>query len=374
MATALLTAFLYLVGDDSISRLVIGFGGLMNVTTLAAWRIWKRQLIEQRVAKGIGARNVLIVGAGRVGQALACYLDQNKHLGYVVKGFLDGNHHGDPRMLGRIEDLCNIARGHYADEVFITIPSERALVKQVALAAREQRLEVKVVPDLYDGLGWNAPIRFVGDYPVMELHREPITALGLFAKRLIDIVGSGLALILLFPAYAALALLIRWDSPGPAIYRSRRIGKKGREFTCYKFRTMVANADALKEELRGQNQRNGPFFKMAADPRITRMGRILRKYSLDELPQFWNVLKGDMSLVGPRPHPLDDYQRYSLEHRRRLDVKPGITGLWQVTARRDPSFETNMALDLQYIERWTLGLDFLILLRTAAVVLRGNGQ
>jgi lipopolysaccharide/colanic/teichoic acid biosynthesis glycosyltransferase len=137
---------------------------------------------------------------------------------------------------------------------------------------------------------------------------------------------------------------------------------------------MVANADALKEELRGQNQRNGPFFKMAADPRITRMGRILRKYSLDELPQFWNVLKGDMSLVGPRPHPLDDYQRYSLEHRRRLDVKPGITGLWQVTARRDPSFETNMALDLQYIERWTLGLDFLILFRTVAVVLRGNGQ
>jgi lipopolysaccharide/colanic/teichoic acid biosynthesis glycosyltransferase len=139
-------------------------------------------------------------------------------------------------------------------------------------------------------------------------------------------------------------------------------------------RTMVTNADELKDSLRHQNERQGPFFKITDDPRITRSGRILRKYSLDELPQLWNVFKGDMSLVGPRPHPIDDFERYNLEHLRRLDVKPGLTGLWQVTARRDPSFETNLALDIDYIENWSLGLDVRILLRTFPEVLRATGN
>jgi lipopolysaccharide/colanic/teichoic acid biosynthesis glycosyltransferase len=136
---------------------------------------------------------------------------------------------------------------------------------------------------------------------------------------------------------------------------------------------MVANADAYKETLRGANERSGPFFKMERDPRITRCGQWLRKRSIDELPQLINVWLGDMSLVGPRPHPVDDYDRYSLEDLRRLDVKPGLTGLWQVTARRDPSFETNMALDLEYIENWSLRLDMKILLRTVPAVVRGEG-
>jgi lipopolysaccharide/colanic/teichoic acid biosynthesis glycosyltransferase len=137
---------------------------------------------------------------------------------------------------------------------------------------------------------------------------------------------------------------------------------------------MMANADELKESLRHRNERQGPFFKIHDDPRITRSGKFLRKYSLDELPQFWNVFKGEMSLVGPRPHPADDYERYSLEHLRRLDVKPGITGLWQVTARRDPSFETNMRLDIQYIENWSLWFDFRILIRTIPEAIQGRGR
>jgi len=157
-------------------------------------------------------------------------------------------------------------------------------------------------------------------------------------------------------------------------YRSKRMGRKGRPFVCYKFRTMVADADFLKEGLRHLNERHGPFFKISGDPRITRLGRWLRKYSLDEVPQLWNVLKGDMSLVGPRPHPLDDYRQYHLEHLRRLDVEPGLTGLWQVTARQDPSFETNMALDLRYIETWNVWLDLKILWRTVGAVLEGEGQ
>ena len=150
-------------------------------------------------------------------------------------------------------------------------------------------------------------------------------------------------------------------------------GLKGRRFRCYKFRTMSADADKLKEHLRVHNQRQGPFFKMVDDPRITRAGRFLRRYSLDELPQLWNVVRGEMSLVGPRPHPLDDFERYDLGDLQRLDVPPGLTGLWQVTARRDPSFERGLALDLEYIRSWTLWRDFQILYKTISVVLHGSG-
>jgi lipopolysaccharide/colanic/teichoic acid biosynthesis glycosyltransferase len=182
-----------------------------------------------------------------------------------------------------------------------------------------------------------------------------------------------MALAALAPLLMAIAVAIRLDSRGSALYCSKRSGKKGRQFNCYKFRTMVVDADARKEELRRTNQRQGPFFKIANDPRLTQIGPFLRKYSLDELPQFWNVFKGDLSLVGPRPHPLDDCARYKPEHLRRLDVTPGLTGLWQISARRDPSFDTNMALDLEYIESWNLWMDIKILLRTLPVVLQGQG-
>jgi len=202
---------------------------------------------------------------------------------------------------------------------------------------------------------------------------ESAICLGLFLKRIMDIVLSTIVLVLLWPLMLAIAIVIRLESPGPVIYPSLRAGKKGRRFVCYKFRTMVSDADELKDNLRRLNQRRGPFFKIADDPRVTRLGRFLRKYSLDELPQFWNVLKGDMSLVGPRPHPLDDVERYSPWHHGRLDVKPGLTGLWQVTARADPSFETCMVLDLGYIRSWSLLLDCRILMRTIPAVLAGEG-
>jgi exopolysaccharide biosynthesis polyprenyl glycosylphosphotransferase len=374
LATLLLTAFIYLSDVNIVSRRVLIVGLVLNTISLSAWRYAKRQIIIHRVTRGIGARNAIIIGAGRVGQALALQLEKNRLLGYRFKGFLDSNHSNDPRMLGKIDDLARIARSEFVDEVFITIPSERELVKRVAAQAQESHLDVKVVPELYDGLGWDAPIRYVGDFPIMELHWKSIPTFGLFLKRVTDVVFATLALVLCLPILVLLALWVKFDSPGPILYRSRRAGKKGRVFICYKLRTMVANADELKNSLRQRNERQGPFFKISSDPRITRSGRILRKYSLDELPQFWNVLKGDMSLVGPRPHPLDDYRRYDLDHLRRLEVRPGITGLWQVTARKDPSFQTNMRLDLQYMESWSVWLDLKILLKTLPAVLDGGGQ
>jgi len=198
-------------------------------------------------------------------------------------------------------------------------------------------------------------------------------AVALAAKRAMDLVLSAVALALLSPWLAIIGMVIRLDSVGPVLYRAPRVGKKGQRFLCYKFRTMVANADSLKEQLRARNERQGPFFKIADDPRVTRVGRVLRRYSLDELPQLWNVLRGEMSLVGPRPHPLDDFERYAPEDSLRLAVTPGVTGLWQVTARRDPSFQRNVQLDLQYIEHWSLAMDLQILCRTVPAVLRGTG-
>lgn len=193
-------------------------------------------------------------------------------------------------------------------------------------------------------------------------------------KRLMDIVLGSVAIVVILPLLCALAIAIRLDSPGPVLYRSVRVGRKGVVFTCYKFRTMRPDADATKEDLRSRNERQGAFFKIADDPRITRFGRWLRRYSLDELPQLWNVLRGDMSLVGPRPHPIDDVVRYQVQDFQRLRFTPGITGLWQITARGDPSFQRCVALDVEYISRWSLLLDFSILARTLPVVVRGSGQ
>jgi len=374
LATWLLVTFIYLSKVETISRLVVCATGLLNILVLAAWRVGKRRVIKRWLAAEEGTRNVLIVGAGKVGQQLARYLAAHKEFGFVVKGFLDSNHSGNPHVLGRIEDLARLARAYFVDEVFITIPSEREVVRSVALEARRHRLDVRLVPELYGGLAWRAPLEYVGDFPLMTLYREPIPALGLVAKRMMDVVLSAAGLLLLSPSLAAIAIAIKLDSRGPVFYRALRVGRKGQRFLCYKFRSMVADADALKNRLRSLNERCGPTFKISNDPRITRLGRVLRKYSLDELPQLWNVLMGDMSLVGPRPHPTDDCAQYQPEHLRRLDVTPGLTGLWQVSARRDPSFDRNMALDLEYIENWNLWLDFKIVLRTVPILFQAAGE
>ncbi len=373
LATLLLMAFVFLSGYRQVSRSVVLGAGLLDIVTLSWWRFWKRKFVIRRVTQGIGTRNALIVGAGTVGQALAECLETNKLLGYRFKGFLDVDHSADHRLRGRIEDLARVGQAEFVDDVFITLPADREVVKQIAMEARRNRWNVKVVPDLYDGLGWEAPLRRVGEFPVMELHWEPIPALGLFSKKALDVVLASVLLVGLSPLLLLIAGLIVLDSPGPVFYRSQRVGRKGRIFACYKFRTMVANAEALKKKLIHLNERKGPFFKIRNDPRVTRVGKILRKYSLDELPQLWNVLKGDMSLVGPRPHTMDDYSQYKVDQLRRLEVRPGLTGLWQVTARQDPSFETTMRLDRYYIDHWNLWLDLKVLLRTFPALLRGDG-
>jgi exopolysaccharide biosynthesis polyprenyl glycosylphosphotransferase len=374
-STLLLTCFIYVSGIKTVSRFAVGFTGLLSAVVLIGYRSLRRASVHRQLAEGKGRRIALIVGAGNVGQALARHFDEHSSLGYEVKGFLDNREaNGDPRILGKIEDLYQVARADFIDEIFITIPSEREAVKRVALEARQNRIDVKLVPELYDGLAWQAPLEYLAGFPVMALHREPISPLGILLKRFLDILISATALLILSPLLLATALAIHFDTEGPVLYCSRRVGKKGNQFVCYKFRTMVSNADQLKETIAHLNQRQGLIFKIDNDPRVTRLGRILRKYSIDELPQLWNVLMGEMSLVGPRPPVIGEYQHYSLPHLRRLDVMPGITGLWQVKSRRDPSFDKYLNLDLEYIENWSMKLDLKILLETIPVVLRGTGE
>jgi exopolysaccharide biosynthesis polyprenyl glycosylphosphotransferase len=352
--------------------ILIGAAGFLHFPSLVLWRQLNRE------SCGTGARNhlsnVLIVGAGGVGRQVAAQMLEYPEDGRSFCGFLDDERPQGEGIIGRVSDLARLARAGFVDGVILAAPRDRALASQVIHEARRLRLDVEIVPELF---GWKpAGDEFtrLGELPVICLHAERQPSAGLVLKRLVDIAGAGIALLLFSPLLAAIAGLIKLDSRGPVLYGAERAGRKGRSFRCQKFRTMVQNADELKSALRPDNQRSGPLFKIAKDPRITRLGAFLRRYSLDELPQLWNVLIGDMSLVGPRPHPVDEYAAYEIRHRARLDVTPGITGLWQVTARRDPSFERAMELDREYIRTWSLGGDLQILLKTFQAVARGSGD
>ncbi|HLW88095.1 MAG TPA: exopolysaccharide biosynthesis polyprenyl glycosylphosphotransferase [Terriglobales bacterium] len=346
-------------------------GGFSKSQPLLAPRgrpgIWATGLRPRRV------RNVLIIGAGQVGRQLAHYLDRDRSARSRVLGFLDENAPIRGAVLGRIDDLACIARREFVDEIILTPANNHEATQRIIREARANQIDVKLVPECFGCDPAPVALRKYGNVPVLTLSEERIPSFRLLVKRGVDLVLSAIGLLLALPLLAIIGCVIKLDSPGPVLYRAPRLGLKGRRFLCFKFRTMNPNADALKQKLRARNQRDGPFFKMVADPRVTRAGRVLRRYSLDELPQLWNVMRGEMSLVGPRPHPIDDFERYDLQDLHRLEVLPGLTGLWQVTARGDPSFARNMELDREYIGRWTLGMDFRILLKTVAVVLRGEG-
>lgn len=351
-----------------------------TATAFFSWRAVKIHYVRTRAANGAGTRKVLIIGSDHDARELASSFKNNPEYGYSVVGFLDekpasigaGNTTGNGDVLGTLTDLPRIIRSQFVDEVHIAGLQDRVMLNTVLESARNERVEVKYMNE-WLAFAQRAPLEYFGALPVLSLHREETRWAALAFKRAFDVVGSMLALIVTAPLMLAIALIIKLDSNGPVLYCAERMGLRGRKFVFYKFRTMVVDADRQKTELLPGNERQGPVFKLKNDPRITRVGRFLRKYSLDEFPQFWNVLIGNMSLVGPRPHPIDDYSRYLLQHLRRLDVAPGITGLWQIMARNNPSFERAMELDLIYIEKWSLLLDLKILLRTMPAVVMGTG-
>ncbi|MGA2848342.1 MAG: sugar transferase [Terracidiphilus sp.] len=375
-----LTGALYLVHATEIPRgIVLMSVGLVTIA-LSLRRLVYRILINRRFERGIGTRNVLIVGTGPEAHALRHHLESFRHFGYTFKGFIDSPSAGTcltakaGDVVGTLDTMFQHARKQFVDEIFLTTPCDRGALQDVLAQARREGVDLRVIPELYNGLAWNSPIEYIGQFPTIPLHCGQVPELALLLKRLFDIAFSGLMLILLSPVLLSIAIAIKLDSSGPIFYFSERIGKKGRVFRCTKFRTMVRDAEKRREEIMHMNERDGILFKISNDPRITRFGRFLRKYSLDELPQFFNVLYGDMSTVGPRPPIGSEVREYQLSHLRRLDVTPGVTGLWQVQARQDPSFDSYISLDVAYIENWSLWLDLKIILRTVGVVFAGTGS
>ena len=376
----LLTGALYVVRAGGIPRgIVLGIVGLVTVA-VGFRRLVYRILLYRRLDRGIGTRNVLIVGTGPEAHALRHHVESIRHLGYTFKGFV-GLPGSNSRaavvasdIVGTLDTLFEHTRKRFIDEIFFSAPCERSIVQGVLDQARVHGVDLRVVPDMYDGVAWNNPIEYIGQFPTIPLHRGEVPEAGLVFKRTFDIVFSALTLLLLSPLLVAAAIAIKLDSPGPVFYTSERIGKKGVVFRCIKFRTMVRDAEKRRAEVMHMNERDGVLFKISDDPRITQLGHFLRKYSIDELPQFINVLRGDMSIVGPRPPLAGEVHKYDLNHLRRLDVTPGITGLWQVQGRQDPSFASYVSLDVTYIDNWSIWLDFKIILRTIAVVFAGTGS
>lgn len=377
-AGLILCGTLYLRRAIIVSRVGVIIMVLLTAALLCVRRAIWRHVVYSRYREGLETRNVLIVGAGRVAHALRNHLESLRHLGFRFKGFVALTEReaesDDADIIGDVRNCLTLARGLFVDEIFFSVPADKKLVISIVEEARAMGIDVRVVPDLYDGLAWNASVEYVGQFPTIPLHRRDLPIGVFILKRALDITVSLVAMTLLAPFMAVIALAIRTDSEGPVFYRAQRIGRKGRTFTCYKFRTMCVDADRLKENLKHMNERDGILFKITNDPRVTRVGRWLRKYSFDELPQFYNVLRGDMSLVGPRPPVASEVEKYDLSHLRRLDVLPGMTGLWQVEARQDPSFDSYISLDTAYVENWSLWLDMKILARTIGVVISGTGS
>lgn len=372
-SAALVIASVGWSGPHLISLTTLAASAPLNFLIMLAWRRRGRRMPAHQAQSRRDVRNVLIIGAGQVGRKLATHMSEDVSCTRAFMGFLDEDEPVGGDVRGRLKDLARIARSNFVDEIILT-PHQPDLARWVIGEARRNQIDVKMVPDLF-GFEPDDPLEFekFGNIPVLTLREERMPVFSLFLKRIVDTLTAASILAFTAPLLAIIALVVKIESPGPVLYQAQRVGLKGRRFRCYKFRTMDAAADKLKEQLRASNERQGPFFKMVDDPRITRAGRFLRRYSLDELPQLWNVMRGEMSLVGPRPHPLDDFERYDLGDLQRLDVPPGLTGLWQVTARRDPSFERGLALDLEYIRSWTLWRDFQILYKTVSVVINGSG-
>ena len=354
---------------------------LTSVLMFAARVLWRRHR-DYLYRSSIVRKNFLIVGADSTGRDVRDYLSSLRHIGYRFQGFVSMFEHSDDLqavsskdIIGTIDDVIDLAQTRFVDEIiFSKRPSTPGVLSHILRHAQPLGISIRLIPSLTETLVDRTDVEYIGDLPTIAVFTMRERPVALLLKRAIDLSIAVVASLALLPVFAMIAIAIKLQSPGPVLYLSKRVGHKGRVFTCFKFRTMVNNAAAMKKLLAHRNERKGAFFKISDDPRVTSIGKVLRKYSLDELPQLWNVIRGDMSLVGPRP-PLDsETAQYNLKQLRRLDAVPGITGLWQVKARQDPSFEQTVALDSNYINNWSLSLDLSILLQTVKVVFRGTGS
>ena len=362
------------------SRLMFLWAGGMIVTLLSLSRLIKRWIWESRMRQGIGVDRVLIVGAGEVGRRLMRNIVAQPELGYQVVGFVDDDPDknrtdiGRFKALGGIDNLPRVVQEEAIDEVIITLPwmYHRKILGIMRQCEREQ-VRARIVPDLFQLALSRVDIEDLGGIPIIGVKEISITGWNLALKRAGDLVVSLAGLILLSPLMLLISAAIKLDSPGPILFKQIRVGKGGRRFVFYKFRSMHQGAEEERPQLTDRDEVVGPTFKIRHDPRCTRVGRFLRRTSLDELPQLYNVLRGEMSLVGPRPAIPLEVEQYQEWHRKRLEIWPGITGLWQVSGRSQLTFDEMCLLDIYYLENWSPLLDLKIALKTIPAVLAGRG-
>jgi exopolysaccharide biosynthesis polyprenyl glycosylphosphotransferase len=379
LAVVVSLSALYLLKLNDVSRLFLILLWLAQPGVTLASRVALRSALRRVRSRGRMRRFMLIIGAGPEADAFVAEVEYHRELGLQVIGYLAGPRDNDrttPRpVLGTIDDIERVLHDNIVDEVAVCLsPQDWSFVEPVTRICEEEGKIVRVSLPALGGILAGGTYEEVGRMSVMTFLYGPDRVLGMALKRLFDVAVSLVGLVVLSPLMLAGALYIRAVDGSPVLFRHRRVGLHGRPFTCLKFRTMVPDAEEQHDEIEHLSDIRGPAFKIWDDPRVTQSGRRLRRWSVDELPQLVNVLRGEMSIVGPRPAPAREVAGYSMWHRRRLSMKPGITGLWQVSARLDDNFDRRADLDLAYIDRWSIWLDIKIMLRTIPALVTPSGR
>ncbi len=346
------------------SRFIIIAGWIFSIVLVSLGRLAIRLVQHALLRRGVGSHQVIIIGNDEITENVLTILHRNSSYGYKV---IDRFSTVDDATITTLKERMKLQP---VDEVIVADP---ALSKQQMLQIKgfcdEHHVVFKYAADLYETQATNVEVTTIADIPLIEVKRTKLDGWGRILKRIFDLVFSSFLLLVLTPIFLLIALFIRIDSEGPIFVKLERVGERGNRFTLYKFRSMIKDAHALKKQLVNFNERSdGPLFKIKNDPRITRFGRLLRKSSLDELPQLFNVLKGEMSLVGPRPHEPEEVDKYEKSHKKLLTIKPGLTGFAQISGRSELKFEDEAKLDIYYIENWSLAFDLRILAKTPFVV------
>jgi exopolysaccharide biosynthesis polyprenyl glycosylphosphotransferase len=379
IVVALTLSTLFLLKQEDVSRLFLAFLFISQPAVTLAGRAALRAAFESIRRRGHDSRYMLVAGTGRLAQDFADRVEGHAGLGIHIIGHLSAPDEEEQvvtrPILGSVEGIEEILHSRVVDEVAVCLPPTAArFIEPITGVAAGEGKTVRIPVDPVEEVLPTAHQEEFDGFLVRSLIHDGQREVGLVIKRLLDIVGATVGLVVLSPLLIATAIIIRVTEGSPVLFRQTRVGYHGRPFTMYKFRTMVPDAEEQLDAVRHLNEREGVTFKATNDPRMTGIGRWLRKTSIDELPQLWNVLIGTMSLVGPRPPLPSEVVNYDVWHRRRLSMKPGITGLWQVEARHEPDFDRWVEHDLIYIDGWTIWLDFKILAKTLPALLAHGGR
>ncbi|MBI5236613.1 MAG: sugar transferase [Deltaproteobacteria bacterium] len=377
LGMAALTAILFLSRSIYFSRLFMLSFALTNIALLVVGRAVFRSFASTWLKRPMNLTNVLVVGTGEAAQRVAALVKGHKELGLNFVGFVleeKGVGAGMSSVVGTLDDILGITERHFVDEVVFAVDRERIeKLEDVFLMLEDVGVNTRLVLNIFPHIIARVQVEELDEVPLLTFTTLPADELALFIKRAFDVAASFILMSALSPVFLLAAILVKAASSGPVFFVQQRCGINGRQFAMYKFRSMYSGAHARQSELEHLSASGGPAFKLKDDPRITRIGALLRKMSIDELPQLWNVLKGDMSMVGPRPPVADEVAKYARWQKRRLSMRPGLTCIWQVSGRSNIGFEEWMRLDLQYIDNWSLKLDAKILLKTIPAVLFGRG-